>query len=174
MAMWIRHEIVTRRVEYSVPSGLAVGEFNKAWNAARHDYCRRNGINPENGRVYDDWAHVEARDDEITIVFAVDEPVPADLSAELTRLRVLVGEEGQPGWDGVSRAEAIKQVNEKRASAMEWMREHDARRNERDEARKAIRQAREVLDEAENATDTNAELALIGKIRRALACEMTP
>jgi chromosome segregation ATPase len=58
-----------------------------------------------------------------------------ELRAEVARLKALIGEEGQKGWDGVDRAEAIRQAEWNHDDLMKWVTRHDERRAERDEAR---------------------------------------
>ena len=84
------------------------------------------------------------------------------LIAELHRLRVLVGEEGQPGWDGCSRAEAIRQAEDKHefgmrmSAALETVKDDLlAAREEVDRLRAELATARrdaaaDALDEAAN------------------------
>jgi hypothetical protein len=73
MASYTWREVVSRSVEYAVPSGGAVAEFNKAFLAAREDFLARNGYD-SNTELWDDWARVYARDDEVVIVFDVKQP----------------------------------------------------------------------------------------------------
>lgn len=61
-------------------------------------------------------------------------PVIAELVAEVERLKALVGDENQPGWDNCSRAEAIRQATESHAGLLRWSEMHDARRDQRDTA----------------------------------------
>jgi hypothetical protein len=77
VASYTCREVVTRRVEYAIPSGDVMGEFDKAYNSAVADWRRRNG-KTDADRLSDDWARVEARDDEVVIVFDVEEPPDAD------------------------------------------------------------------------------------------------
>lgn len=70
MASFSRREVVTRTVEYAIPSGDAMGEFNKAYVVAEQDYRQRNNKGPGD-HLYDDWAHVYARDDEVVIAFEI-------------------------------------------------------------------------------------------------------
>lgn len=80
MASYTSREVVTRRVEYAVPAGplgSAMGEFDKAYAAALADWRQRNGKTKDDP-LYDDWAHVFPRDDEVVIVFDIEEPPDAD------------------------------------------------------------------------------------------------
>lgn len=70
MTTYSRREIVTKRVEYGIESGSVVGDFYKVAGIAWADYCSRTGQDSE--RVPDDWARIEARDDEIVIRFDVE------------------------------------------------------------------------------------------------------
>jgi hypothetical protein len=75
---YARREIVTTRVEYGVATNSDIGTFEKIKAIAFADYCRRHGLNQESSIAWtDDWARVEARDDEVVIVFAVKKPAPA-------------------------------------------------------------------------------------------------
>lgn len=47
------------------------------------------------------------------------------MANEIERLRALVGDEGQPGWEGCSRAEAIRQANECHADRLKWIEDFD-------------------------------------------------
>ncbi len=78
MATYTWREVVTRRVEYAVPSGSPAGEFDKTWAAARGDYRQRNGLADAATSLPDHWARVEARDEEVVIVFDIKEPADAD------------------------------------------------------------------------------------------------
>lgn len=68
--------------------------------------------------------------------------------AEVERLRALVGDEDQPGWGRVSRAEAIRQANEFHAGQLRWIDGHDKRRDERDALREGIRALADEFDTA--------------------------
>jgi hypothetical protein len=85
VANYTRSETIRRTVEYAVPTGSAIGEFDKAWTVARNDYVTRTGVDPAMA-VRDDWARVEARDDEVVIVLDFEEP-PGDDRARLDRIR---------------------------------------------------------------------------------------
>lgn len=75
MASFTRREVVTRTVEYAIPSGDAMAEFDKAYANALNDYRERHGKTKDD-RLYDDWARVYARDDEVVIAFEVKEAKP--------------------------------------------------------------------------------------------------
>lgn len=51
----------------------------------------------------------------------VEEGYYDELEAEVERLRVLVGDENQPGWDQCSRGEAIRQATALHVSTLEWI-----------------------------------------------------
>lgn len=86
MTTYAKREIVTRRIEYGVESGQVAGTFNTVYRLAAADYTRRTDREPDDG-----WARIEARDDEIAIVFEVEyEAKQAD--EEIGRLATLLGE----------------------------------------------------------------------------------
>ncbi|MET7395587.1 hypothetical protein ABZS66_19065 [Dactylosporangium sp. NPDC005572] len=61
---------------------------------------------------------------------------------EVARLKTLVGREGQPGWDHVSRADVIWQTERDRREATLLAREHTARQAELDAVRAELAEAR--------------------------------
>jgi len=63
-----KREVVTRRVEYGIESGQPTDVFLKVYAIARRDYEERSGIT----EIWDDWAKIYARDDEIVIAFDVE------------------------------------------------------------------------------------------------------
>lgn len=71
MPNYTRREMVTRRMEYGVESGSFVGEFYKVVGIAWSDYCTRTG-RADRDQLPDDWATVEARDDEIVLRFDIE------------------------------------------------------------------------------------------------------
>ena len=68
MAEYMRREVVTKHVEYVLPSPVAWGEVYKAMAGIR-------GELGEDAAKWDDAAFFEARDDEIVIRFKSDEQV---------------------------------------------------------------------------------------------------
>jgi hypothetical protein len=62
--------------------------------------------------------------------------------SEVDRLRVLVGEEGQPGWDGCSRAVAIRQADEKHRYAMRMADALDDVKRQLEDVREECEQAK--------------------------------
>lgn len=72
MADFTSRETVIRQIEYVLPSGAPMGEFEKAYRVAIRDFRQRHGI-AEDGPVFDDWATVRANDDEVVIRFEVKE-----------------------------------------------------------------------------------------------------
>jgi hypothetical protein len=80
-----RREIITRRIEYAIPTGSDMGTFDRVRGIAWQDFCQRRGHDPQ-AAYFDDWAEVDARDEEIAIVFAVDEK-PAAADETLKRIR---------------------------------------------------------------------------------------
>lgn len=75
MTTYARREFSHRRIEYGVESGSNNGVFTRVYAMAYAEYCDRTGYDRER-MEYDDWATVEARDDEIVIAFTLDEPPP--------------------------------------------------------------------------------------------------
>jgi hypothetical protein len=92
----------------------------------------------------------------------------ARLTAELDRLRGLVGDEDydRERWANCSRAEAIRQANEFHAAQLRWLDEHDKRRDERDDARAELDQLRPVVKAAK--AWRNAGLSLLESANRGL------
>lgn len=62
-----------------------------------------------------------------------------DLETRVAEAEALVGETGQPGWDGVDRAEAIRQADRFHGEMLRWAAMHDERRLERDIALDLLR-----------------------------------
>lgn len=90
-----------------------------------------------------------------------------DLRAELDTARELVGEQAGPEWDGVSRAEAIRQAETFHAEMMRWACAHNARRSEREEARDALRRLVDAVEEQPE--PTSAVMDAVGEARDVLA-----
>ena len=69
----------------------------------------------------------------------------ARLVAEVEKLRALVGDPDYDAehWKTCTREEAIRQANDCHHSRLQWIEEHDARRDERDRAQK---QGRKLCD----------------------------
>lgn len=68
MATYDRREIVTTRVEYVLPSPTDIGEFSKAYNAARRDL----GIDELAALPSDDVIQIYGRDGEIVLAITKD------------------------------------------------------------------------------------------------------
>ena len=88
MATCSRREKTVRSVEYAIPAGSAIAEFDKAQYAAFTAYCQSQGIDPKATGLLipDNWARVEARDDEVVIAFDVEEK-PGVAERALERVR---------------------------------------------------------------------------------------
>ncbi|MEV1013725.1 MULTISPECIES: hypothetical protein [unclassified Micromonospora] len=61
-----RREFTTRTVEYLVPSGTNVSEFDKAWTAALAEYKRVHGLDAA-AEPPSDWMSLHAGDDVIVL-----------------------------------------------------------------------------------------------------------
>ncbi len=72
MANFSRQERTTKHVEYRVPKGNVMGEFDKADRAAWHEYCRLNDQDPATARRWDNWAEVDADDEHVIIRFEIE------------------------------------------------------------------------------------------------------
>jgi hypothetical protein len=86
-----------------------------------------------------------------------DRETIARMNADRDRLERLVGEEGQPGWDGCSRAEAIRQAEQKHEFGM---RMSDALETVKDDlfaAREEVDRTRLQAAEARTVADSYAE-----------------
>ncbi|MEU3452139.1 hypothetical protein ABZ671_00650 [Micromonospora sp. NPDC006766] len=71
-----------------------------------------------------------------------------DLETRLAEAQTLIGETGQPGWDNVTRAEAIRQAEAFHTAMLRWAADHNDRRAERDSALDVLRRlAAAVTDE---------------------------
>ncbi len=73
MATYSSREVVTRRVEYFVPSPAAGAEVWKAWEAAESAYRVGHGLSSR-AVLADDALTFTAWDDEIRISFTIEEP----------------------------------------------------------------------------------------------------
>lgn len=75
MAGFMRREVVTRRVEYVVPASVAIGAFDAAFRdvcrAAKADFCRHRGLDPDTAAPPEDWAMVNVRDGELVITVTI-------------------------------------------------------------------------------------------------------
>lgn len=70
MARFERHDRAIRYIEYWIPSGDYVDEFNKAWNAAMTKWRELNGDRDPAG----DWCQIVAGDEHV-IIRITDEQV---------------------------------------------------------------------------------------------------
>jgi hypothetical protein len=90
--------------------------------------------------------------------------------AEVKRLRALVGEEDQPGWNGCSRAEAIRQADWKHDEYVRMCGLFEQVKAERDEARAHLAEAEDAIGDYEAAeppmigTVTAEEIASVNYI----------
>ncbi len=73
MANFSRRERITKHIEYLVPLGDVIGEFDKADRTAWNERCRLRGEDPETTRRWDDWATVHADDEHVIIRFEITE-----------------------------------------------------------------------------------------------------
>jgi hypothetical protein len=69
MSGYDRREVVTRVIEYSIPSGSAMAELEKVISRAELEYRREIKGESFGGGLSDDWCRIHARDDEVVITF---------------------------------------------------------------------------------------------------------
>lgn len=65
-----RHEIVTRRVVYSLNSPAPLGEIGKAIQVARLDCAKARSVDVD--KLYDDDVMVKSSDEKIQIYYEVE------------------------------------------------------------------------------------------------------
>lgn len=145
-------EVTVTRVEWVVPSGSDIKDVDLVQEWAWQDYCRRAGHDPKGSR-YDNWCEVHARDEEIVFAFTVERSVPtAD----------------PPGWEGVSRAGAIRQAEDKRQEMQRWHDLFEGVKAERDERQSRLDRLNDLLNLTPDFAHPTSGLGWIADVRAAL------